>query len=72
MQVEPLSERKEQILRAVIVEYVRTPMGRYGGQLSTVRPDDLAAVVVGEVVRRAGVEPGDLDDVILRCSNQAG
>jgi acetyl-CoA acetyltransferase len=38
---------------AVIVAYVRTPMGRYGGQLSSVRPDDLAAVVVGEVVRRA-------------------
>src|SRR5690349_24971608 len=47
-------------------------MGRYGGQLSTVRPDDLAAVAVGEVVRRAGVEPGDVDDVILGCANQAG
>jgi 3-oxoadipyl-CoA thiolase len=57
---------------AVIVEYVRTPMGRYGGQLSTVRADDLAAVAVGEVVRRAGVDPGEVDDVILGCANQAG
>ena len=57
---------------AVIVAAVRTPMGRYGGQLSSVRPDDLAAVAVGEAVRRAGVEPGDVDDVILGCANQAG
>ena len=57
---------------AVIVAAVRTPMGRYGGQLSSVRPDDLAAVAVGEVVRRVGVEPVDVDDVILGCANQAG
>jgi 3-oxoadipyl-CoA thiolase len=57
---------------AVIVEYVRTPMGRYGGQLSTVRADDLAAVALAEVVGRAGVDPGDVDDVILGCANQAG
>jgi 3-oxoadipyl-CoA thiolase len=57
---------------AVIVAAVRTPLGRYGGQLSSVRPDDLAAVAVGEAVRRAGVEPGDVDDVILGCANQAG
>ena len=47
-------------------------MGRYGGQLSTVRPDDLAAVAVGAVVERAGIEPADVDDVILGCANQAG
>jgi 3-oxoadipyl-CoA thiolase len=57
---------------AVIVASVRTPMGRYGGQLSAVRPDDLAAVAVGEAVRRAGVDPGEIDDVILGCANQAG
>jgi acetyl-CoA C-acetyltransferase len=57
---------------AVIVAYARTPMGRYGGQLSSVRPDDLAAVAVGEAVRRAAVDPGDVDDVILGCANQAG
>jgi 3-oxoadipyl-CoA thiolase len=47
-------------------------MGRYGGQLSSVRPDDLAALAVGEAVRRAGVDPGDVGDVILGCANQAG
>ncbi len=47
-------------------------MGRYGGQLSSVRPDDLAAVVVGEVVKRAGVDSSDVDDVVLGCANQAG
>jgi 3-oxoadipyl-CoA thiolase len=47
-------------------------MGRYGGQLSSVRPDDLAAVVVREVVKRAGVDPSDVEDVILGCANQAG
>jgi 3-oxoadipyl-CoA thiolase len=57
---------------AVVVAYVRTPMGRYGGQLSSVRADDLAAVAVGEAVRRAGIDPGDVDDVILGCANQAG
>jgi 3-oxoadipyl-CoA thiolase len=57
---------------AVVVATARTPMGRYGGQLSSVRPDDLAAIAVGEAVRRAGVDPGDVDDVILGCANQAG
>jgi 3-oxoadipyl-CoA thiolase len=51
---------------------VRTPQGRYGGALATVRPDDLAALVVGEAVRRAGV-PGDaIDEVVLGAANQAG
>jgi acetyl-CoA C-acetyltransferase len=57
---------------AVIVSAVRTPMGRYGGQLASVRPDDLAAVAVGEAVRRVGVDPEDVDDVLLGCANQAG
>jgi len=57
---------------AVVVATVRTPLGRYGGQLSSVRPDDLAAIAVGEVVRRAGVDAADVDDVILGCANQAG
>src|SRR5438067_4099843 len=47
-------------------------MGRYGGQLKDVRADDLAAIVLAEVVRRAQVEPADVDDVILGCANQAG
>ena len=47
-------------------------MGRYGGQLKDVRPDDLAAVALKEAVTRAGVDPKDVEDVILGCANQAG
>jgi 3-oxoadipyl-CoA thiolase len=51
---------------------VRTPQGRYGGALATVRPDDLAALVIGAAVARAGV-PGDaVDEVVLGAANQAG
>jgi 3-oxoadipyl-CoA thiolase len=57
---------------AVIVEAVRTPVGRHGGVLAAVRPDDLAALVVREVVTRAGIEPGLVEDVYLGCTNQAG
>jgi acetyl-CoA C-acetyltransferase len=58
--------------RAVILSAVRTPIGRYGGALAGVRPDDLAAVAVSAAVERAGVDPGDVDDVYLGCANQAG
>ncbi len=58
--------------RAVILSAVRTPIGRYGGALAGVRPDDLAAVAVGAAVERAGVDPADIDDVYLGCANQAG
>ena len=58
--------------RAVILSAVRTPVGRYGGALSEVRPDDLAAVAVAEAVRRAGVSPEEIEDVYLGCANQAG
>src|SRR6476659_7812890 len=52
---------------------VRTPFGRYAGALARSRPDDLAATVVREVVRRApGLDPADIDDVILGCANGAG
>ena len=57
---------------AWIVEAARTPIGRYGGALSTVRPDDLAALVLRAVVDRAGVDPALVEDVILGCANQAG
>lgn len=59
---------------AYLVGGVRTPVGRYGGALSAVRPDDLAALVVGEAVRRAGLDPAraELDEVILGAANQAG
>jgi 3-oxoadipyl-CoA thiolase len=58
--------------RAVIVSAVRTPIGRYGGALAGVRPDDLAAVAVAAAVERADVDPADVDDVYLGCANQAG
>jgi 3-oxoadipyl-CoA thiolase len=57
---------------AWIIEAVRTPIGRYGGALAAVRPDDLAAVVLRAVVDRAGVVPALVEDVILGCANQAG
>ena len=57
---------------AVIVATARTPMGRYGGQLKDVRPDDLAAIVLKEACDRAHVKPEEVEDVILGCANQAG
>jgi 3-oxoadipyl-CoA thiolase len=57
---------------AVILSAVRTPIGRYGGSLKDVRPDDLAALVISEAVRRADIDPGAVEDVILGCANQAG
>lgn len=58
--------------RAAIVSAVRTPIGRYGGALSSIRPDDLAAIVIKEVVARAGIDPASIDDVYLGAANQAG
>ncbi len=57
---------------AWIVSAVRTPIGRYGGALKDVRPDDLAALVVRAAVERAGIEPALIEDVVLGCSNQSG
>lgn len=57
---------------AYLVGGVRTAVGRYGGALAGIRPDDLAALVVGEAVRRAGVDAATLDDVVLGAANQAG
>ena len=56
----------------VILDGVRTPIGRYAGALRAVRPDDLAAHVVQSLVRRNTVAPGELEDVIVGCANQAG
>ncbi len=60
------------MIEAVIVATARTPMGRYGGQLKDLRPDDLAAIALKEVIARAGIEPAEVEDVILGCANQAG
>ena len=57
---------------AVILSAVRTPVGRYGGGLASVRPDDLAALAVAAAVERAGVPAGEIEDVWLGCANQAG
>ncbi len=57
---------------AVILSGIRTPIGRYGGSLKDVRPDDLAALVIAEAIKRARVEPDSIEDVILGCANQAG
>ncbi len=57
---------------AWIVEAVRTPVGRYGGALASVRPDDLAALTLRAVVDRSRIDPALIEDVILGCANQAG
>ena len=57
---------------AFVVDAVRTPIGRYGGVLSAVRPDDLAALVLAELVARTGIDPTVVDDVVLGDANQAG
>jgi 3-oxoadipyl-CoA thiolase len=57
---------------AFLVDGVRTPIGRYAGALATVRPDDLAALVVRTVVERVGVDPELVDEVVLGAANQAG
>jgi 3-oxoadipyl-CoA thiolase len=60
------------VSRAVVLSGVRTPVGRYGGALSQVRPDDLAATVIAAAVERAGVDPGAIEDVYFGCANGAG
>src|SRR5215217_1392404 len=57
---------------AWIVGAVRTPIGRHGGALSPVRPDDLGAVALGTLMERTGVPAGEVEDVFFGCANQAG
>src|SRR5438477_273255 len=57
---------------AVIAGYVRSPIGRYGGALADVRPDALAATTIRALLDRTGLDPAEVDDVILGCANQAG
>jgi acetyl-CoA acetyltransferase family protein len=56
----------------VVLSAVRTPVGRYGGALSGIRPDDLAAGAISAAVERAGVEAKEIEDVYFGCANQAG
>jgi acetyl-CoA acyltransferase len=57
---------------AYIISACRTPFGKYGGALKDVRPDDLAGLVIAEAVKRAGIDPQEIDDVMIGCANQAG
>jgi acetyl-CoA acyltransferase len=60
-------------MEAFIVDYIRTPFGRFGGALSSVRADDLAAIAIGALLARSpGVDGAAIDEVILGCANQAG
>ena len=59
-------------MRAVVLSAVRTPIGRYAGALSGVRPDDLAGIAIAAAVERAAVDGGAIDDVYFGCANQAG
>lgn len=58
--------------KAAVICALRTPIGRYGGTLSSVRPDDLAAIVIRAVVERSGIDPTLIDDVYMGAANQAG
>jgi acetyl-CoA acetyltransferase len=60
------------VTKPAILSAVRTPVGRYGGALAGIRPDDLAAVAVRAAVDRAGVPESEIEDVWLGCANQAG
>jgi len=57
---------------AVIVDAVRTPIGRHGGALARVRPDDLAAVSLRAILARTNIDPATIDDVLLGAANQSG
>jgi 3-oxoadipyl-CoA thiolase len=68
----PRRSRLARLPEAVVISAVRTPVGRYGGALAGVRPDDLAAIAIAAAVERAGVPAGEIEDVYLGCANQAG
>ena len=57
---------------AYLVEAVRTPIGRHGGALASVRPDDLGAAVLDELLKRSGTPKADIEDIYMGCANQAG
>jgi acetyl-CoA acetyltransferase len=60
------------LAEAVVVDAVRTPMGRYGGVLAYTRPDDLAALAIAALVARTGVDPATIEDLFWGAANQAG
>ena len=60
------------MLEAYLYDGLRSPIGRHAGKLAPLRPDDLAAEVIRQVVARNQLQPGDISDVVLGCVNQAG
>ncbi len=64
--------REDNRTNAVIVEALRTPVGKYGGILKDLRPDDLSAIVLKELIGRTKLDPALVDDVLWGCANQAG
>jgi acetyl-CoA acetyltransferase len=56
----------------VIIDAVRTAVGRHGGTLSAVRPDDLCAIPIKAIVERTGIDPAIVEEVYMGCANQAG
>src|SRR6266542_4227773 len=60
------------MLTPVITHALRTPIGRYGGALAGMRPDDLAAIVIRALIERSAIDPRLVEDVVLGCANQAG
>jgi 3-oxoadipyl-CoA thiolase len=63
---------EESMTDAVIIDAIRTPVGALGGSLATVRPDDMAALVIREIVKRNDLDPALVEEVFLGCANQAG
>jgi len=63
---------EDSMLEAVIIDAIRTPVGALGGALAPVRPDDLAALVINEIVRRNKLDPALVEEVFFGCANQAG
>jgi Thiolase, N-terminal domain len=70
--VDPASVRSSAMTDAVILDALRTPIGRHGGVLASVRPDDLGAHVVRAAVERNGIDPASVDEIYMGCANQAG
>jgi len=60
------------MIHAYICDAIRTPIGRFGGALSSVRPDDLASLAIAALLARNSVDPAAVDEVVLGCANQAG
>src|SRR5919197_4450817 len=63
---------EDEMTEAVIIDATRTPIGALGGVLSSVRPDDMAALVIKEIIQRKQLDPALIEEVFLGCANQAG